>query len=118
MVVGFVYITKMTKMPERVELNWRPKILLTSGPYRFCRHPMYVGELALWIGWAILFGSPAVLAGLIAFSIVVGQLAPKEEQDLEAAFGEQYREYMGGDPFTGFRRRGRIVSADNHQRRT
>ena len=95
MVVGFVHAAKML---ERVELNWRPNILLTSGPYRFCRHPMYVGELALWIGWATLFGSPVVLVCLIAFLIVVGRLAPKEERDLEAAFGEQYREYMNAVP--------------------
>ena len=95
MVLGFVHATKM---PERVELNWRPKILLTRGPYRFCRHPMYVGELALWIGWAILYGSLAVLAGLIALSIGVCRLAPKEERDLEATFGEQYREYMNAVP--------------------
>jgi protein-S-isoprenylcysteine O-methyltransferase Ste14 len=86
-------LTGAATMPERVDLNWRPKILLTRGPYGLSRHPMYVGELALWLGWAILYGSPAVLAAFVAFCIGVGRLAPREERDLESTFGDEYRDY-------------------------
>ena len=95
MVLGF---TQASKMPERIELDWSPKILLTRGPYAFSRHPMYLAELALWLGWAILYGSLAVLAGCLVLCIVVCRLVLKEERELEAKFGETYREYMLGVP--------------------
>lgn len=95
MVLGFA---QAAKLPERVELDWSPKILLKRGPYAFSRHPMYLAELALWLGWAILYGSLPVLAGFIVLCTVVRRLGPREERDLEAKFGEQYREYMSGVP--------------------
>ena len=57
-VLGFAHAAEM---PERIELNWSPKLLLTRGPYAYTRNPMYVAEQALWFGWAIFFGSVAIL---------------------------------------------------------
>jgi protein-S-isoprenylcysteine O-methyltransferase Ste14 len=55
---------------------------------------MYVAELALWLGWALLFGSRAVLLGCIALLLVVNLvLVPREERTLEAAFGQAYLMY-------------------------
>ena len=39
--------------------------LLTPGPYTFSRNPMYLFELALWFGWALFYGSIAVLIGFL-----------------------------------------------------
>ncbi len=88
-----VGVSDAARMPERVDLDWRPKILLTRGPYRFSRHPMYLGELSLWLGWAILYGSVAVLAAFMAFCVGVPLLAAREERDLESKFGDEYRDY-------------------------
>jgi protein-S-isoprenylcysteine O-methyltransferase Ste14 len=41
-----------------------PEYLLTNGPYRLSRNPVYVGGTAIWGGWAILLGSALVVAGL------------------------------------------------------
>ena len=35
-----------------------PDYLLQSGPYRLSRNPMYVAELAMWTGWALLLETP------------------------------------------------------------
>jgi protein-S-isoprenylcysteine O-methyltransferase Ste14 len=37
-----------------------PEYLLTAGPYRFGRNPMFVGGVAIWGGWAVLLGSAPV----------------------------------------------------------
>jgi protein-S-isoprenylcysteine O-methyltransferase Ste14 len=89
----------LARMPERVELGWAPPLLLTGGPYAFTRNPMYVGELALWLGWAIFFGSVAVLTGFLLLCIVVDRVVlPREERSLETRFGQVYCRYKSTVP--------------------
>ena len=95
MVFGF---SQYRHLPERVPVDWSPAILMTGGPYAISRHPMYTGELALWLGWAILYGSIPVLIGLAALGAVVALLAPREERALEAKFGAVYRQYKARVP--------------------
>jgi protein-S-isoprenylcysteine O-methyltransferase Ste14 len=102
-VMGLLWLTvngyaQYARVPERVELNWEPKILMTSGPYAYSRHPMYLTELALWLGWAVLYGSIIVLAGFVALCVVVSTLAPREEHALEAKFGVAYHQYKARVP--------------------
>ena len=68
MVFGF---SQYRDLPERVPIDWSPALLMTGGPYAISRHPMYVGELALWLGWAILYGSIPVLIGFAVLGAVV-----------------------------------------------
>ena len=101
--MGLLWLTvngyaQFAQVPERVELNWEPKILMTRGPYAYSRHPMYFTELALWLGWAVLYGSIIVLAGFVALCVVMSILAPREERALEAKFGEAYRQYRARVP--------------------
>jgi protein-S-isoprenylcysteine O-methyltransferase Ste14 len=81
------------RMPERVKVFVSP-YLLTSGPYAFTRNPMYLAELALWVGWTICYGSAAIFVTLAA-TIVLGTFVvlPREERGLEAQFGETYLQY-------------------------
>ena len=95
MVFGF---SQHRDLPERVPVDWSPAFLMTGGPYAISRHPMYIGELALWLGWAILYGSIPVLIGFAVLAAVVGLLAPREERALEAKFGEEYRRYKARVP--------------------
>jgi protein-S-isoprenylcysteine O-methyltransferase Ste14 len=106
MVFGF---TQLRDLPERVPMDWSPAILMTGGPYAISRHPMYVGELALWLGWAILYGSIPVLIGFAALGAVVARLAPREERALDAKFGDVYRQYKARVPrWLGVARRDRV----------
>jgi protein-S-isoprenylcysteine O-methyltransferase Ste14 len=59
---------------------------------------MYLAELTLWLGWALLYGSPLVFLGFLIMCVLVSVLAPREEQSLEANFGEAYREYKARVP--------------------
>jgi protein-S-isoprenylcysteine O-methyltransferase Ste14 len=95
MVFGF---SRYRDVPERVPIDWSPAVLVTGGPYAFSRNPMYIGELALWLGLAVLFGNPSVLVGFVAWLAVMRRLAVWEEGALEAAFGDAYRQYKARVP--------------------
>jgi protein-S-isoprenylcysteine O-methyltransferase Ste14 len=71
---------------------------MTGGPYAFSRHPMYIGELGLWLGSAVLYGSPVVLVGFGVLFALLWQLAVREEGALEAKFGDAYRRYKARVP--------------------
>src|SRR4029077_14470800 len=74
-------ITGIAHAPDAVRLGLVPSVLITDGPYRFTRNPMYVADLALWLGWALLFGSLAVLLGFISLLLVVNLVfVPREER--------------------------------------
>jgi protein-S-isoprenylcysteine O-methyltransferase Ste14 len=101
-------LTQYRNLPEWVPVDWSPALLMTGGPYAFSRNPMYVGELALWLGWAVLYGSIPVLIGFAVLATVVRLLAPSEERALEANFGEVYCRYKARVPrWVGLRGRER-----------
>ena len=75
-----------------------PPFLMTTGPYAYTRNPMYVAELALWLGWAILFGSLVILLGFVVLTVVIILVVPWEERGLETQFGETYRQYQARVP--------------------
>jgi protein-S-isoprenylcysteine O-methyltransferase Ste14 len=67
--------------------------LVTSGLYSKIRNPIYVFGLVMLIGLILVLQKPALWIVLVA--VVIGQTvrARQEARVLEAAFGEQYREY-------------------------
>jgi protein-S-isoprenylcysteine O-methyltransferase Ste14 len=70
------------------------RVVVTDGPYRFSRHPMYLGFFAILAGVWVLLGT---LAPLVVFGVVVWLLAAyfalPEERQMEEQFGDAYREY-------------------------
>jgi len=69
--------------------------LVTTGVYRFIRHPQYTGLLLLSLGMLIEW---ATLPMLIMFPIMVfmyTRLAKREEKDMIKEFGISYTQYMG-----------------------
>ncbi len=68
--------------------------LVTTGPYRWVRHPLYVVGVGLWLALALVMANviPA-LFGLLGV-IFVAVRVPSEEANLIAHFGEDYRAYM------------------------
>jgi protein-S-isoprenylcysteine O-methyltransferase Ste14 len=68
--------------------------LVTSGPYRFTRNPMYLGVAFLYIAFAFAFGVIWALAFLPAVVVVVDRFViAREEPYLERRFGQAYRDY-------------------------
>jgi protein-S-isoprenylcysteine O-methyltransferase len=67
--------------------------LITSGPFRFLRHPSFSGALALWLGTAL--GTLNWSLFVLWFPLVVGKTiqARAEEEILHTKFGSVYEEY-------------------------
>jgi protein-S-isoprenylcysteine O-methyltransferase Ste14 len=72
----------------------RSTSVVTSGPYRFSRNPMYLGMVLVLVGVAVLFGS---LAAFVPIPLFVWQIRRKfvlpEEAFLEELFGNPYVQY-------------------------
>jgi protein-S-isoprenylcysteine O-methyltransferase Ste14 len=68
--------------------------IVTHGPFRFTRNPMYLALMTIGIGAAIAAGTlwmwlaPAVLFVLDNFIII-----PFEERNIERQFGAEFRDY-------------------------
>ena len=69
-------------------------MLVTSGPYRWVRHPLYTIGSSLFIAFGMMADNWFVaLLGILAF-MAMAIRTPKEEENLIAKFGDEYREYM------------------------
>lgn len=90
----WLMILHFSRIPKRVKVERTPTYLLTRGPYRFTRNPMYIAELLLWFGWAIFYGSIIISVALLVMALLMDKrVIAREEGDLAARFGEAYREY-------------------------
>lgn len=68
--------------------------LVTSGPYRWVRHPLYTVGASLFISFGMIADSWFIAAlGILAF-IAMAIRTPKEEANLIEKFGDEYRQYM------------------------
>ncbi len=68
--------------------------IVSQGPYRFSRNPMYLGMAGLLAGLGVLLGGVSFAAGLVVFLVVIhfGVVLP-DERYLESLHGETYRQY-------------------------
>ena len=68
--------------------------LVTSGPYRFTRNPMYLGMAFLYVAVALASGVIWALAVLpVVIALVDRLVIAREEPYLERKFGQSYRDY-------------------------
>jgi len=69
--------------------------LVTTGIYRYIRHPLYASLLLY--GWGVYFKNPSFHAGSLALaaSLFLLSTAKLEERLSKKKFGDAYAEYMG-----------------------
>ena len=68
--------------------------LVTHGPYRWIRHPLYAFGFALLIALAVVTAMWWLAAFAVLFIGFVVWRVPKEEATLIELFGDAYRQYM------------------------
>jgi protein-S-isoprenylcysteine O-methyltransferase Ste14 len=68
--------------------------LVTTGVYRYVRHPMY--SSLLFLAWGIFLKAPTWLGGLLALAATLSLVAAARIEEAENLryFGEAYRAYM------------------------
>ncbi|MDO8437872.1 MAG: isoprenylcysteine carboxylmethyltransferase family protein [Nitrosomonadaceae bacterium] len=71
-----------------------PLRLVTTGPYRLTRNPMYLGHLIFFVGLALLLSGSAWVV-FAAHVLWFDRRARGDEAHLLQLFGEPYRDYLG-----------------------
>jgi protein-S-isoprenylcysteine O-methyltransferase Ste14 len=92
--LGAWAITILRRAGTRVETTKPTTTIVTSGPYRLTRNPIYVGMVVILIGLAIALNTAWLLVALVPFYLVIryGVIA-REEAYLERKFGDKYPSY-------------------------
>jgi len=88
----------LTHLKRSFSVMVEARRLVTSGPYRYVRHPLYLGEALVLLGLCLMIGTGG--AFLFAAAIIALQLtrARLEEAKLARQFPD-YLDYRGRTPF-------------------
>jgi len=69
--------------------------LITTGIYRWVRHPMYMTLILIWVAFVLLSANWFIaIWGFLAYALIIVWRLPKEEKMLIDYFGDDYLEYM------------------------
>ncbi len=68
--------------------------LVTSGPYGWVRNPLYVAGALVFTGLGLVSSSWFLVAAAVVALFLVWLRLPREEAQLEARFGQEYRDYV------------------------
>ncbi len=87
-------VRTLSQAGEDIRIKKPTNALVSSGPFRFSRNPMYVGLTLLYLSislilntaWPLVFLPGALL--LMQFGVI-----KREETYLEGLFGQDYRQY-------------------------
>jgi protein-S-isoprenylcysteine O-methyltransferase Ste14 len=77
----------------------KTKVLATSGPYRLCRHPLYLGSLMMMLGFCIIVSN--LLDACIVFGpvlVIYILTMRREERRLAERHGEAWTQYAAIAP--------------------
>ena len=69
--------------------------LIDSGPFAHVRNPLYIGNVLLWLGFAVSAGLPWLVPVIFALlAIEYHAIVRWEERLLETRIGPPYKDYM------------------------
>ena len=93
---GFLVFVWSVVARGRHSVSWEMSdehALITSGPYRYVRHPSYLGYFLMFAGFPLAWLNLVALIPLVAIP-GYAQIAVTEEELLKQRFGDEYLRYM------------------------
>jgi len=72
--------------------------LVTSGIYRYIRHPQYTGIFLIITGWLFRWLNPTILIMYPILLILYYRLARREEKHVLKEYGDAYLKYKQSTP--------------------
>ena len=95
-VVGFLGFREMSRAGTNVDPYRPATAVVTGGPYRFTRNPMYAGFTLMYLAISALANAlvPVLLLPAVQQLMRRGVIE-REERYLERKFGDEYLQYKG-----------------------
>jgi|GEM_PF-296161 len=76
----------------------KSRCLVTSGIYRYIRHPQYTGIFLIITGWMFRWLNPTILVMYPILLILYYRLARREERQVLKEYGDEYLKYKESTP--------------------
>ena len=90
----FVSFRFMRKMKTTFIPDGTPEVLISSGPFKFSRNPIYLGMLTILVGVAFLMSSLSAIIVAFVFGIIINfTWIAHEEKKLHELFSEDWENY-------------------------
>lgn len=90
-------LTALGKNVSETVLTKTTHQLVTHGPYRWIRHPLYTVGVMLFTSIGLMAANAFILSSAVVVLVAVRLvIIPREEANLVAAFGDAYRDYQRG----------------------
>jgi len=97
--VGLFGAREMRRAETNVDPSKPATAVVTGGPFRFTRNPLYLSMVLIYLGIAVLTNAlaPILLLPLVQRLMRRGVIE-REERYLERKFGDEYVQYKLGTP--------------------
>jgi len=93
-VVGSLGLREMKRADTNVDPREPTTAIVTGGPYRFTRNPLYLSMTLIYAGITALANAlPAALLLPVVLHIMRRGVIEREERYLERKFGDEYLDY-------------------------
>ncbi len=92
---GFILLSNAWRVLYAAQKN---RTLATTGPYARMRHPQYTGFVLIMLGFLVQWPTILTLAMFPVLVFMYVHLARREEREVEAEFGAEYRRYAARTP--------------------
>ena len=90
----FVSFRFMRKMKTTFIPDGTPEVLISSGPFKFSRNPIYLGMLTVLVGVAFLMSSLSAIIIAFVFGIIINfTWIAHEQKKLHELFSEDWENY-------------------------
>ncbi len=87
--------SQMKKAHTTPDLRQPTTALVTAGPYRFTRNPIYLGLFLIYLGFTLLAGTLwGILLSPFLFWTVTNAIVRLEEEYLQQKFRDEYTGYL------------------------